>query len=294
MDFQKLFKESIKTVTIIEKGFSVDKKYIINDTFLVRVISLDRIARFKEVYKVQKEFNSVALSQKVIDFIIDDEYGYYITEYIPGKNGLEVIESFSTSEQYNFGVLAAKELVLFHNEFPKPEFDSKAYFDKYLHEKSEIALQDNIELLLPEIHDVIAIVKANIHHLYRLNGVQNHSDYHLFNMIFDNGEYKGVIDFERCKVSTFLVDFRNNTPHNSDISPYFASGFIDGYLELIPMDDFFLLYNIHDLLITISALSWVKQFDPENIDKSITTIRSIMAQRTRLTTCPSWYMGSHK
>ena len=293
MDLQKILNEEVKTLSEITEGFSRDKKYLVNEKYIVRVIEKDRIPRFKFVLEVQKKFQEVALCQRVIDLIEDDEKGYYITEYIPGKNGLEVIELFSLEKQRELGVIAAKEIVKFHKKYPAKDFDVKKYLLDYMNEKIERAISDNVDAEIPEIHDIIDVVRNNIHHLFQLEGVLTHSDYHLFNMIFDHGEYKGVIDFERARVAIFLTDFRNNTPHNSYKSPHFASGFIDGYLDEIPVDNFFLMYNVHDLLLTIAALPWVKIYDPENIEKNVKLIRDIYSNAKNLDQAPAWYVGKY-
>lgn len=294
MNLQHLFNEPIISTEPIEKGFSRDQKIIVNNKYLVRVIPLTRITQFEYVFDVQQKFFKVALCQQPIALKKDDQYGYYITEYIPGKNGLEVIESFTSEEQYHFGVQAAKELVTFHNAYPIDDFDVKHYLDDYLNRKIKTAEEHNIVKLLPELPQIIQVVKDNIHHLYQLKGVQTHADYHLFNMIFDRGVYKGVIDFERCRPGILLNDFRNNTPHNSTVSPYFASGFIDGYLDRIPVKQFFLLYNVYDLLLTIASIPWVMEYDNKNIEKSVQLVKDIFKQKDYLKASPSWYEGKYK
>jgi aminoglycoside phosphotransferase (APT) family kinase protein len=291
MEFHKLFKEKIISIKKIDKGFSLDKKYIVNGKYIVRVINLDRFDQFQEAFRVQKAFEKVARCQKAIKLIKNKDYGYYITEYIKGQDGLEVIESFSNDKQYKLGLTVAKDIVKFHKAYPITDFDMKQHLDNYLNRKISLVLEYNVEEFLPEIHNIIELVKSKIHHLYSLQAVQTHADYHLFNMIFDHGEYKGVVDFERVRPGPFLTDFRNNTPHNSKISPYFASGYIDGYLEEINIDNFFLMYNIYDLLLTIAAIPWVMKFDSNNIDRSVEIIKTIYEQRDNLSTSPSWYVG---
>ncbi|MGS0972941.1 MAG: aminoglycoside phosphotransferase family protein [Candidatus Izemoplasmataceae bacterium] len=293
MNLQKIFKDEIKSILKIEKGFSLDEKYIINGKYIVRIISLDRYEQFKEVFRVQKAFEKVALCQKAFELTKDEVCGYYITEYIKGKNGLEVIEGFSNDKQYELGKVAAKEIVKFHKAYPINNFDMKTHLDNYLNSKIQLALEINVKALLPEIDEIITLVSNNIHHLYSLKGVQTHADYHLFNMIFHKGDYKGVIDFERVRPGPILTDFRNNTPHNSKISPYFASGYIDGYLEEVEINDFFLMYNIYDLLLTIAAIPWVQKFDSKSIDKNIQVIQSIYEQKDNLQGSPKWYVGKY-
>lgn len=293
MNLEKLINENVISTEIIDKGFSVDKKILVNEKYLIRVISLDRVERFKKVLEFQRKFYKTALCQKPIDLIVDENNGYYITEYIPGKNGLEVIETYTDEKQRELGIIAGKELSKIHKEFKVEDFDVKEYLDTYLKNKIKVAIERDVKRDLPEIFDMIEVVKNNIHHLYQLEGILSHSDYHLFNMIFDDGEYKGVIDFERFRVGILLTDFRNNTPHNSDVSPQFASGIIDGYLDEIPVENFFLMYNIHDLLLCIAAIPWIKEFNPENLDEDIRKIRLMYSQKDKLDQAPPWYVGKY-
>lgn len=293
MDLKHLFKEDIISIRKINKGFSLDEKFIVNGKFLVRVLPLDRYDRFKEVFRVQKDFEKVGLCQKAISLSKDKNHGYYLTEYIEGNDGLEVIENFSKEKQYQLGMIAAKEIVKFHKAYPLYDFDMKKHLNDYLNAKVEQTIKSNVKALLPEIDDIIELVRKNIQYLYTLDGVQTHADYHLFNMIFYEGAYKGVIDFERVRPGPFLNDFRNNTPHNSIVSPYFASGYIDGYLDEIPISNFFLLYNIYDLMLAIATIPWVQKFDPENVNKSIRMIQSIYEQRDNLSSSPKWYVGKY-
>ena len=293
MNLQRLFKEKIESIELIEKGFSVDRKVLINHKYLVRIVSLDRVERFQKVFEFQKKFHQVALCQKPLDFVIEETCGYFITEYIPGKNGLEVIQDFTKQKQRELGIVAGYELSKAHKKFVDTNFDVRGYLMTYSESKFQVCIEEQVIQDIPEINDMIETVRENLHHLFDLIGIQTHSDYHLFNMIFDEGEYKGVIDFERCRTGIFLTDFRNNTPHNSYVSPEFASGFIDGYLDEIPISDFFLKYNIHDLLIATAAVPWVKEFNPESLDDDIKKIREIYKQKDKLSQAPPWYVGRY-
>lgn len=291
--FDDLFEFDVTSVTEIKEGFSIDKKYIVNGKYLVRVINKDREDRFKFVFETQKKFQEIALCQKAIDLVLGENESYYITEYLPGKNGLKVINEYTTQQQYDFGVEAARELVTFHNANVVTEFDSKTNVENYFNAKVETAKINEVELMVPEINELIEIVRDNLHYLYDLRGVLTHSDYHLFNMIFDKGTYKGVIDFERCRISHFLTDFRNNTPHNSRVSPYFASGYIDGYLDLVPTDKFFKKYNVHDLMMSIAAIPWIMEFNPDNLEKDIAMIKNIFEDVKDIKNRPKWYVGRY-
>ena len=87
MDFQNIFDFKIESVQKIEKGFSVDDKYIINNQYLVRVISKDRVERFKYVYDVQKlnqTFSYVELLG-LLENQEDEDLVRLCTEYLPLK-----------------------------------------------------------------------------------------------------------------------------------------------------------------------------------------------------------------
>ena len=291
MNFNNLFNFEIKNVRKINEGFSVDEKFVINETHLVRLISDDRIDRFKFVFEAQKKFQKIAKCQKVFDFKICSPNSFYITEYLPGKNGLEVIKDYSVKSQYNFGVEAGFELAKFHNKNEVDSFNIKEYLTHYLTTKITEARTKNIDKYLPELEDIISVVEKNIHLFYDLPGLLCHSDYHLFNMIFNNDSYEGVIDFERARYSYFLTDFRNNSPHNVPASKYFASGYIDGYLKGRPTKDFFKLYNLNDLVISIGAIGWILEFDIVTLDESILYIKKLFKSIKNLNNIPDWYVG---
>jgi len=293
MNFEKYLDEKVKSIVKIEEGFSVDEKYLVNNKFLVRLISEDRIDRFKFAYDTQKRFHAVAKCQKPIGFFIDSPYSFYISEYLPGKNGLEVIGDFTKDKQYDLGVEAGLELIKFHKANPAHDFDTKTYINNYFESKVQTSIDALVKDVLPHIDEIVNLVRNNLHYLYVVPTYLTHSDYHLFNMIFDGEKYMGVIDFERCRNGIFLTDFRNNTPHNSDVSPYFASGFIDGYLSEFYFDDFFICYNVHDLLMSIAAIPWIKEFDPGSLNKSILFIDEMYQSLKDVSKKPNWYVGKY-
>lgn len=293
MDFQRFFDTKIESVRKITEGFSVDDKYVINEKYLIKVISMDRIDRFRFAYQTQLKFYKVAKCQKPISLIIEKPLSFYITEYIPGENGLFVINNFTFQQQYDFGVEAGLELFKFHQANKIPNFDVESYLRKYFYDKVDIARKERVVDYIPEIESLISIVESNLHLFNKFEGFLTHSDYHLFNMIFDGQEYKGVIDFERCRNSIFLTDFRNNTPHNSRTSPHFASGIIDGYLHENPIEDFFVYYNLHDLMISIAAIPWVKKYNAKNLTQDIHFIRNLFNDIGDISKIPKWYVGEH-
>jgi aminoglycoside phosphotransferase (APT) family kinase protein len=293
MDFQKLFDEKIESIDLLEEGFSPDLKYVINQKYVVRVIDKSRYDRFKRVFDIQRKFYKVALCQKPIDLKMDDEHLYYITEYLEGDNGLNVIEFFDTKKQYDFGLEAGLELAKFHRTYPLDDFSVKDYIDYYFEDKVKQASSSNVGLYVEEIDDIIDYVSKRKSIFYSLHGVLSHSDYHLFNMIFNGDTYKGVIDFERCRRGIFLTDFRNNTPHNSPKSPCFASGFIDGYRSKIDYDNFFELYNIHDLMMAIASIPWTMEYNPEELDREVAYIKALYRNRKQIKKAPVWYNGDY-
>lgn len=288
------FNEDIIDIKILDRGFSVDKKYVVNDKYLIREIDSSRNERFKFVFKTQQLFEKTGTAQKVLKFIKGDKVSYYITEYLKGLDGLEVIESFSTKKQYDLGYKIGKEIALFHLSNIQKDIKIKDVLLDYMTSKIKLAREENLEKDLNVIEDIIHVVEDNIHLLFDLEVYLCHSDYHLFNMIFNEGEYQGIIDFERARYSHLFTDFRNNTPHNAPISKHFASGSIDGYLAVNYIEDFFIKYNLNDLLLSIYAIGWIKEFDPENVQYSIDHITNMYNDIKELKVIPKWYVGVHK
>ena len=288
------FNVDVVDIKVLDKGFSVDKKYIVNDKYIIRETDPSRNERFRFVFETQQLFNKTGTAQKALRFIEGDRVSYYITEYLKGLDGLEIIESLSTEKQYRLGYQTGKEIALFHLSNIQKDKSVKDIVLKYMISKIDLARKENLEKDLNILEDIIHVVEDNIHLLFDLDVYLCHSDYHLFNMIFDNGEYQGIIDFERARYSHLFTDFRNNTPHNAPISKYFASGSIDGYLDVNYIEDFFMKYNLNDLLLTIYSIGWIKEFDPDNVDKNIKYITDLYNEIKDLRVIPKWYVGVHK
>ena len=288
---KEYFNEDLVSVKILEKGFSVDKKYIVNDKYIIREIDPSRNERFRFVFDTQKLFNKTGTAQKALKFIEGNQVSYYITEYLEGLDGLEIIESLSIEQQYRLGYQTGKEIALFHLSNIQKGEKAKDSVLNYMTSKIKLAREECLEKDINVLEDIIHVVEDNIHLLFELDIYLCHSDYHLFNMIFNKGEYQGVIDFERVKYSHLFTDFRNNTPHNAPISNHFASGSIDGYLEVNYIEDFFIKYNLNDLLLSIYAIGWIKEFDSENVDKKIAFITDLYRDIKDLRVIPKWYVG---
>ena len=280
-------------IYLLEEGFSVDIKYVVDDEIIVREIAINRLNRFKFAKDVQEKFIKVGKTAKVYDLIVKNDKAYYITEYLQGDNGLNVIQDYSNEEQYNFGVETANELALFHNEYRDYDFDMKEYIDELVDRKLNQAMNDPHLKDISNIEFIINTIRDNKHILYKLEGVINHSDYHLFNMIFDKGNYMGIIDFERARKGMFITDFRNNAPHNAPASKYFASGAIDGYLNINIIENFFEIENLNTLIISLGAVSWVSEFDKENLEETILNINELFENFTSLSEKPKWYVGKY-
>lgn len=288
---RKHFNEDIVKIEVLDKGFSVDKKYIVNDKYIIREINSSRNDRFRFVFETQQLFSKIGTAQKALKFIEGDQVSYYITEYLKGFDGLEIIESLPIDKQYELGYQTGKEIALFHLTNIQEGKKAKDIVLNYMTSKIALAREENLEKDLNILEDIIHVVEDNIHLLFELDVYLCHSDYHLFNMIFNEGEYQGVIDFERVRYSHLFTDFRNNTPHNAPISKHFASGSIDGYLEVNYIEDFFMKYNLNDLLLSIYSIGWIKEFDNENVGKSIAFITDLFKDIKDLRVIPKWYVG---
>lgn len=286
----KVVDVKINDMKLLEGGFSLDKKFVINDDLLIRVGSVDRYEKFLKTFDTQYKFSLVSRTQKPIKVVKDDDYAYYVTKFIKGESGDKIVHNMPTKLQYELGLEAGEDLYKFHISNMIVNFDMKQYIDFLVDRKINQAKEDNLINYIPRINEVIEVINDNKHLLYDYKGVLNHSDYHLSNMIFSDNSYLGAIDFERCREGIFITDFRSVAPFISRECPAFAKGLIDGYNKDLSLEEFFKLYNLINLITFTGALSWHLIFDKKGVDEMARFINQYIDLFIYIDRIPDWYL----
>ena len=277
----------------LTKGFSKDKKYIVEDSkgvkYILRVSDVSVLEKRKNQFQILKQLNNLNVyCSKPIDFgMIDDNNCYTLLSWIDGIDAREAIKNMSDKESYLLGIEAGKILKKIHN---LDIIESKeSWYDRYL-PKMERKINSLLasEYKIPMQEELIKYYKDNVFLMKDRPEKFCHGDYHLGNMIVHNGKI-GIIDFDKCGINDpydELKPFCWNTME----SEYFETGLIDGYFDNNIPDDFFKILKYYTIESMISHLPWAVAFGEEEIEvmKKINSYQMKWWNNFKLD-IPTWY-----
>jgi aminoglycoside phosphotransferase len=120
----KRIKESIshlrKAVDIVElkKGYSFDQKYVIDQKYLLRLFSMEEVAKRLDEFSTLNRLHELSnYIPKALEFgyIEDMEKAYMVLSYLPGVDAEAGLNKLTKEEQYAAGVSAGNELKKLHS-----------------------------------------------------------------------------------------------------------------------------------------------------------------------------------
>lgn len=242
----------------INKGWSGDKKYCVTTAdgtkYLLRITPFEKSANRENMYLMQKEVEKLGVPMcKPVDFGKCDEGVYTLQTWIDGKDANEVIAYLSDSEQYALGLEAGKILKGIHS-IPAPE--SQQGWEIRINNKADLRIRKYNECPLKYDNGqaFIDFINANRYLLKGRQQVFQHGDYHIGNMMIENGKIV-IIDFDRYDFGDPWEEFKSIT-WCAQASPLFASGMVNGYFNnSVPME-FWKLLALYISLGTITSLPW--------------------------------------
>ena len=278
----------------VDKGWSGDQKYCVTtmdgSKYLLRITAPERAQRFHFGYLRMQEAAALSVPMCLpIEFGESEEGTYAIHSWIDGTDAEETVPKLSKKEQYAYGLDAGRILKKLHS-LPAPagvtpwaeRFNAK--IDRKIKMYAECPLKyDNGELFL-------AFLEENRYLLSDRPQTYQHGDYHIGNMMIDKNGVLTVIDFDRDDFGDPWEEF-NRIVWCAQVSPYFASGMVDGYFDgEVPME-FWKLLALYISSNTLSSLPWAVPFG----EKEIQTMRNQAAQVLQWydgmkNAVPTWYM----
>lgn len=292
-----MIKESINWISVepLLKGWSRDKKYIVidnkNDKFLLRISSIELYDKKLKQFNLLKEVEKLNINaSKPISFgKLNDEEIYMLLTYLEGEDAETYVSKVSDEEAYNLGLKAGKILKKLHS-IPITS-DEKTWYEKYQEKmirKIKVAKECykeiiNLDLLIDYVEKHIDIVKDRPQ-------LFTHGDYHLGNLIVNNGEI-GVIDFDKNGIADPYDDFKPFC-WNVFINAYFETGFIDGYFDNNVPREFFEVLCLYAAEQLLSHLPWAMTFGKEEIKTAYKVMHAVMDWYDNFKLIiPKWYKG---
>ena len=277
----------------INKGWSADIKYLIkddnNNKYLLRISSIDQYEKKLVEFDYLKKLEKIGLSVcKPIEFGTCDDGVYIILSWIEGVDAQEYILNLSNKEQYEYGIIAGKELLKIHSlNAPSNIFDWEEKFNKKIDRK--IIMYEDCPIKIDKANNLIEYINNNRHLLKNRNLVFHHGDYHIGNMMINENKELVIIDFNRADFGDPYEEF-NRIVWCAQASSYFASGIVDGYFNNDIPEDFWKVLALYISSNTLSSIPWAIPFGKEEIEVMINQSKDVLRWYDDMNTyIPSWY-----
>ncbi|WP_051475633.1 aminoglycoside phosphotransferase family protein [Bacillus sp. J37] len=286
-----------KEIIQITKGFSLDEKFLLhmhdeNKTLLLRLFDLEDVESKKNEYSIlerMKDYN-VTCSEP-ISFGVLENRGYMITSYIEGKDAEEVISIYSNLEQYNIGVEAAKELKKMH-QYPASHTIASWYSRKVEKHNNYMKAYLGCGIKVKNDQKIIDFIEKNIHLMKKRPSVFQHDDYTLGNIIVNNKEFAGVIDFGRYDWGDPIHDFLKIGIFSRGKSIPFSIGQIKGYFNNNEPDEYFWrLYSLYLAMCVFSTVIWTLKTIPDSLNEMLDKVYMFLEDHDYFSEFkPKWYI----
>ena len=280
----------------IDKGWSCDKKYCATTEdgtrCLLRITPKEKSAGREEMFHMQQRVAALGVSMcKPVAFGTCEEGVYIAQEWVDGKDVREVLPDLSDAEAYHYGLEAGKILKTIHT-IPAPETQPEWEIRFNAKTDRKIAQYQACPVQFEGAEKMIAYIEANRHLLAGRPQSFQHGDYHIGNMMFEEGRLV-IIDFDRYDFGDPWEEF-NRIVWCARASPLFASGMVNGYFDNeVPME-FWKLLALYICSNTLSSIPWAIPFGEEEIHTMLEQAREVLGWYDNMQNpVPTWYFKGY-
>lgn len=287
-----------KTVELIEKGWSSDKKYYIktkkNEEMLLRLSDIEQYENKRKEFEHLKLLRSCdIIVSRPIHFGICNQgkKTFSLLTWIDGNDAMDKLPTLSEKEQYSVGIQAGEILREMHSiPAPADQIDWEERFNRKIDRNIKNCKACNIHL--ERSTEIIDFVESNRIFLKNRPQTFQHGDYHIGNMIITSDRNVGVIDFNRFDYGDPWEEF-NRITWSASISPKFASGCINGYFDNQVPDLFFRLMALYIASNQLATIPWAMPFGQKEIDTMITQNKYVLEWYDDFRIyVPKWYLSN--
>ena len=286
-------KYRIISVTPLLKGWSRDKKYILEgsngERYVLRLSNNDLYEKKKNQFELLKKIERLGLNcSRPIEFGTDaDGIVYTLLSYLEGEDGETAVASLSDKAAYQLGIEAGNCLCKLHSiDIPPQE---RTWWNRYLEKMPQkIAALNACEYKLPVQDKILDYYETHYVIMKDRPLVLCHGDYHLGNMIVNNGKI-GIIDFDKNGIADPFDDLKPFC-WNVMVSEHFETGLINGYFDNSVPDDFWSVLKFYTAESLISHLPWSVQFGQREIKTALEVSENQMKWYGNFElVVPTWY-----
>ncbi len=284
--------EGYRTSKKIDNGYSDDEKWIVDNTYLVRLTpnSLENIQHQKEL------INAVHQVDSRIPFVYEASQSqginYSVLDYIPGEDAERLLPNLEPDIQYNIGIQVGDALKNMHSiaapdNYPSWECRWKERYCR-LRPAFEAIVKDN-----PDYQNILPFIDDNLYLLKNRPSAIQHYDFHPGNILIDKENFVGLIDFQKVTYADPVNEFYKLEYFTVQHSREFACGIIDGYHQQKPIPkDFWRLHRLYAAIHIVSAEVWGHTGALNQKDTFQQNTRFTIAQFNNFNRLiPTWYQG---
>ncbi|MBQ9673545.1 MAG: phosphotransferase [Ruminococcus sp.] len=289
-----------KSLTPINKGWSSDKKYLIEtnagDKFLLRISDIAQYEAKKKEYEIIKKYSQLGINMSVpVEFGVCNEGKnvYILLTWLEGSDLEEVLPTLTEKEQYQLGREAGTILQKIHSiPISREDAPTDTKKQKKLRQLSQYE-ESQVRILDDEI--AIRYVKDNIDQIWKNEPVYLHGDFHPGNLIYLKDGSIGVIDFNRWKVSDPYEEFYKLDSFGIEHSVPYCIGQIDAYFNDDIPEDFWITLAVYVAHASLFSIKWAEKFGQNDIDGMVRRCKTAFENYDNFRSyIPKWYSDEYR
>ena len=268
----------------LNRGWSGDEKFVVwqpgGGRMLLRRAPLSRREEQRRAYEALRQLEGLPVRMsRPLEYFEDEDSAYLLLTWLEGEDAEPALARMSESERYRQGVTAGEYLRQIHSiPAPANQPDWEERYNAKIDRK--IRQWDECPIELGECDCLKEYLSAHRALLSGRPQCFQHGDYHVGNLVIDRQNRLGVIDFNRWDYGDPWEEF-NRITWCAQVSPAFASGYLNGYFGGVPEEAFFRLLKLYVASNQLSSIPWAIPFGPQEVDVMVRQTREVVA----------WYDG---
>ena len=278
----------------IEKGWSGDKKYCVTTAekmkYFLRISPIKKYESRKSLHEMLGRVCALGVPMcEPVELGTCDEGVFMLQRWVDGEDLETLLPLLSETEQYVLGIKSGEIARKIHS-IPAPETQEEwaARFNRKTNNKIRKYHECGIRFEGDEY--VIDYIEKNRHLLENRPQCFQHGDYHVGNMIIENGEI-AIIDFDRDDFGDPWEEF-NRIVWSAAASPHFATGQLRGYFGGEPPLEFFKLLAFYIASNTLSSIYWAVPFGQSDLDTMMKQTQDVLRWVDNMRNpVPTWYLA---
>lgn len=279
----------------IERGWSCDTKYRATaedgTSYFLRITPKEKSASREPLFRILKQVETLGIPMcRPVEFGACSEGVYTLLTWIDGEDAETAIPKLPVSEQYRYGREAGAILKKLHS-IPAPETqpDWENRFNQKIDGK--IRMYHDCPIRFEGDAYLLSYLTENRHLLKNRPQCFQHGDYHIGNMMIENGKIV-IIDFDRYDFGDPWEEF-NRIVWCAQKAPHFAAGIVDGYFDDRIPEEFWRLLALYIGSNTLSSVPWAIPFGEGEITVMLNQAKDVLSWYDNMkTVIPRWYTDS--